>query len=209
MPTSIRARAVLLGVVTVLALAGCTANASVGWTFAPAPVVTPPPASPSPGLSPSARPETSAGAGTAPPGASPASAAPTPSGTAASPGASTAAQATGQTFTLTEWKVDGPGTLKAGTSSFAVLNAGTVPHELLVFKSDLAPSAYPIDGSGHINEDDPGISLLSDADNIDPGASQPRTVDLAPGTYLFVCNIPGHFKLGMFAVVTVAYGDCP
>ena len=93
----------------------------------------------------------------------------------------------------------------AGQVNFSITNIGTIQHELLVFKSDLAPSAYPVDKNGHIIEDDPGITLVSDGDNIDPGKTQTRTVDLTqPGTYLFVCNIPGHFKAGMFSVVTVA-----
>jgi uncharacterized cupredoxin-like copper-binding protein len=92
----------------------------------------------------------------------------------------------------------------AGQRNFAITNIGTIQHELLVFKSDLAPSTYPVDGKGNIIEDGPGITLVSDGDNIDPGKTQTRTVDLTqPGTYLFVCNIPGHFKAGMFSVVTV------
>jgi len=78
-----------------------------------------------------------------------------------------------------------------------------MPHELLIFKSDLAPAAYPKDKSGDIIEDGPGVNLVSDGENIDPAGAQTRTVDLKPGTYLFVCNIPGHFKQGMFQVVTV------
>ncbi len=45
--------------------------------------------------------------------------------------------------------------------------------------------------------------LVSDGENVEAGKSQSRAIDLAPGTYLFVCNIPGHFKAGMFTVVTV------
>jgi len=105
---------------------------------------------------------------------------------------------------LSEWHVAVPTTIKAGTVNLETANFGTIQHELLVFKSDLAPSAYPVDKNGHIIEDDPGITLVSDGDNIDPGKTQTRTVDLTqPGTYLFVCNIPGHFKAGMFSVVTV------
>jgi len=74
---------------------------------------------------------------------------------------------------------------------------------LLVFKSNLEPSAYPVDAAGDIEEDGAGVALLSDGDNIEPGASQVRAIDLTPGTYLFVCNIPGHFKAGMFTVVSV------
>ena len=92
----------------------------------------------------------------------------------------------------------------AGQANFTITNIGTIQHELLVFKSALPPSAYPLDKDGNIIEDGPGINLLSDGDNIDPGRTQTRTVDLTqPGTYLFVCNIPGHFKAGMFSVVTV------
>ena len=52
-------------------------------------------------------------------------------------------------------------------------------------------------------EDGPGVELLSDGDNINPGKSQTRTVDLTPGKYLFVCNIAGHFMSGMYTAVTV------
>jgi len=105
---------------------------------------------------------------------------------------------------LAEWHVAVPSTIKAGTINLETANFGTIQHELLVFKSDLAPSAYPVDANGDIIEDDPSVNLVSDGDNLDPGTTQTRTVDLTqPGTYLFVCNIPGHFKAGMFSVVTV------
>jgi uncharacterized cupredoxin-like copper-binding protein len=105
---------------------------------------------------------------------------------------------------LSEWHVAVPTTIKAGTVNLEAANFGTIQHELLVFKSDLAPSAFPVDKNGDIVEDGPGITLVSDGDNIDPGKTQARTVDLTqPGSYLFVCNIPGHFKAGMFSEVTV------
>jgi uncharacterized cupredoxin-like copper-binding protein len=135
-----------------------------------------------------------------------ASLAPVPSVAAsASPAASAASPAAAaQTIDLSEWKVVVADTMKAGQADFTITNSGTVPHELLVFKSDLAPSAYPSDGAGTIDEEGGGVSLISDGDNIDPGGTQSRTVDLTtPGSYLFVCNIPGHFKQGMFTVVTV------
>jgi uncharacterized cupredoxin-like copper-binding protein len=105
---------------------------------------------------------------------------------------------------LSEWHVAAPSTIKAGTVNLEAANFGTIQHELLVFKSDLSPSAYPVDKNGDIIEDDPSITLVSDGANLDPRTTQERTVDLTqPGTYLFVCNIQGHFKAGMFSVVTV------
>lgn len=104
---------------------------------------------------------------------------------------------------LSEFNVDMPATLTPGLKTLHITNGGTVQHELLVFRSDLAPAAYPID-HGDINEDGPGITKVSDGDNIDPGKDQTRTVDLSqPGQYLFVCNLPGHFHSGMFKQVTV------
>jgi len=107
------------------------------------------------------------------------------------------------TIALSEWKVVTASTIKAGTVKFTITNGGTIAHELLVFKSDLSPSAYPTDPAGDIIEEGGGVTLASDGANIDPAGSQARSIKLAPGTYLFVCNIPGHFKAGMFTVVTV------
>jgi uncharacterized cupredoxin-like copper-binding protein len=77
-------------------------------------------------------------------------------------------------------------------------------HELLVFKSDIPTSHYSVDTNGNIVEDGPGITKVSDGDNLDPGTTQTRTADLSqPGSYLFAGNIPGHFKAGMSSVVTV------
>jgi uncharacterized cupredoxin-like copper-binding protein len=105
---------------------------------------------------------------------------------------------------LSEWHIAAPTTIKAGSVILEAGNFGTIQHELLVFRSDLAPSQYPLDANGNIVEDGAGITLVSDADNIDPGGTQSRTVDLTqPGTYLFVCNIPGHFKAGMYSAITV------
>ena len=132
------------------------------------------------------------------------SAAPASASASAVPPATVSAQPSPRPeISLYEWKVIVPTSLKAGKATFTISNFGTVPHELLIFKSKLPLSKYPTDKAGDIVEDGPGIDLLSDGENIDPTGSQVRVVDLAPGTYAFVCNIPGHFKAGMFALVTV------
>jgi hypothetical protein len=120
-----------------------------------------------------------------------------------SPAAVSASPLGGETITLSEWKVAVASTIKSGTTDFTITNNGVAPHELLVFKSDLDPTAYPTDAAGDIKEEGAGVTLVSDGDNIDPAGSQARSIDLGPGKYLFVCNIPGHFKQGMFTVVNV------
>ena len=127
------------------------------------------------------------------------------SATAAQPAAvAPAAPATGPiTVSLSEFKVSMPATIAAGQVTLNIRNDGTVAHELLVFKSPLAVSQYP-KVNGAIDEEGPGITKDSDGDNLDPGTTQTRTVDLSvPGTYVFVCNLPGHFAAGMYTTVVV------
>jgi uncharacterized cupredoxin-like copper-binding protein len=36
-----------------------------------------------------------------------------------------------------------------------------------------------------------------------PGTTKTLTIDLAPGHYVFLCNLPGHYQSGMHVDVTV------
>jgi len=181
--------------IRVVIVAFIIAGAIAACSSAGAPVSAPPAASSAPPAAPIVTATASPVTATASPAAATASAA----AAAASPTPVAAAP----TISLYEWKVIAPATLKAGKTTFTISNFGAVPHELLIFKSPLAPNKYPTDTNGDIKEEGAGVDLLSDGDNIDPSGSQVRAVDLTPGTYLFVCNIPGHFKNGMFSVVTV------
>ncbi len=108
--------------------------------------------------------------------------------------------------TLAEFTITAPDTVTPGIKTLQITNAGMMQHELLVFRTDLSPSAYPIDpATGDLNEDGAGIAKVSDGDNLDPGTTQSRSIDLSqPGTYSFVCNLPGHFRSGMVRTLTVA-----
>ena len=118
---------------------------------------------------------------------------------------STAPVSGDQTATLSEYKIVVPTLIKAGKLNFKIVNAGAVEHELVVFKADLDLAAYPTDDAGALKEEDPSITKTSDGSNIAAGGSEQRTIDLSkPGRYLFVCNLPSHFKLGMATIVTVS-----
>ncbi|MBV8234904.1 MAG: hypothetical protein JO075_04305 [Acidimicrobiia bacterium] len=122
----------------------------------------------------------------------------------AAPSAPRAAPGT-NTVHLSEYKVDvGSSTFSPGQHTFTIANDGKTEHELLVFHTSIDPTVFPLDQEGNINEDAAGMNKVSDGDNIAPGATQTRTVDLTqPGTYVFVCNLPGHFKAGMYQTITV------
>jgi uncharacterized cupredoxin-like copper-binding protein len=92
-----------------------------------------------------------------------------------------------------------------GRYSFAIRNTGKTQHELIAFRTDLAPANLPLDATGDVNEDGPGLTKATDGDNVHAGKSQTRSIGLtSPGAYIFVCNLPGHFKAGMYAVATVS-----
>lgn len=69
----------------------------------------------------------------------------------------------------------------AGTVTFIVSNKGSMPHDF----------AITIDGQRHKTE------------MIKPGDSAVLTVDLAPGSYEYICTIPGHAILGMKGSLTI------
>lgn len=88
----------------------------------------------------------------------------------------------------------------AGSVTFDITNDGPSTHELVVFKTDLAADALPVDGST-VTED--GLDLVDEVEDIAPGVGTTLTVDLQPGSYVVVCNIEGHYGAGMHAPLTV------
>jgi hypothetical protein len=92
----------------------------------------------------------------------------------------------------------------AGPTSLVVRNRGPSPHELVVFRTTLALGALPIGPDGNINEDSPKLVKVADSGtNIAPGQSRTLYTILTPGSYVAVCNLPGHYRLGMHAGLLV------
>ena len=105
---------------------------------------------------------------------------------------------------LVDLKIDVSAGLPRGKVTFHIVNAGKMEHELLVFHTSIPPKRFPTTSDGAVNEDAPGMNKISDGPNIAPGHTQQRVVDFAqPGTYVLLCNLPGHYQAGMYRVVTV------
>ena len=99
-----------------------------------------------------------------------------------------------------------PKSLRAGHHTFAYTNKGSIPHELLVFRTDLAGNALPVKADGSVDEESPLLHKVADSGNqTSPGRSEsvPATKTLAPGHYVAACNLPGHYQRGMWLDVTV------
>jgi uncharacterized cupredoxin-like copper-binding protein len=56
-----------------------------------------------------------------------------------------------------------------------------------------------------VNEESPQLTSVADSgDALKPGATQSFNTDnLSPGHYVAVCNLPGHYRLGMKLNITV------
>ena len=75
-------------------------------------------------------------------------------------------------------------------------------HELLVVPVENPQATLPYDYSkAQVPEDQ--VKVLSDTGKLPPSASQTLDLTLGPGSYLFICNVSGHYAPGMVAVLAV------
>jgi uncharacterized cupredoxin-like copper-binding protein len=87
---------------------------------------------------------------------------------------------------------------KAGKVTFAVNNAGQLPHEMVVIKTDKKADAL---GSG---TKVPETGSIGETGDIAPGKTKSVSFNLKPGHYALICNIPGHYAAGMHADFNVS-----
>ena len=88
-----------------------------------------------------------------------------------------------------------------GKVTFHITNqAQDLPHQFELIKTDQPTNQLPL-SNGMV--DTSNLNVVANTDNIHPGASQDLTVDLTPGTYVLLCNLPGHYQQGMYAGLTV------
>ena len=119
-------------------------------------------------------------------------------------GATTTTAASGNTVTVDLAK-SSPFSLEpsatsvpAGPTTFNVTNDGTMTHELVVLQTDktIKQLTQP---DGRADE----TNNIKETGDIPAGKSKSITVDLKPGHYWLICNIPGHFAGGMYSEFTV------
>lgn len=105
--------------------------------------------------------------------------------------------------TLSNFKIAvEPGSVPAGTVTFRVVNEGPSVHEFVVFKTDLDPAELPTNADGDVEEGE-DFEPLDEIEDIADGAEPSLELDLVAGSYVLVCNIPGHYRGGMRAGFTV------
>jgi len=90
-------------------------------------------------------------------------------------------------------------TVKAGDVTFVLQNVGTIEHELVVLKTDTPFDQLAIDGEDRVDEADSVGEVAETA----AGVTDSVVLNLTPGNYVLVCNIGGHYRLGMRIALTV------
>jgi uncharacterized cupredoxin-like copper-binding protein len=126
------------------------------------------------------------------------------------PGGSMMGSSAGPPFGRMMTVMVSPDGVAAGTVSFRVWNAGTVVHELVIMPMPPSgPGSRPVGSDGKVDEDGSlGEASRSCAagtgEGIEPGAQSWVTLQLVPGTYELICNLAGHYAMGMYAALTVS-----
>lgn len=100
---------------------------------------------------------------------------------------------------LVEYKVKPSATsVKAGKVTFKVKNDGTMEHEFLVLKTDLAEDKLPTKpkDASRVDEEGEGVEAIGEVPELEPGKSGSVTLNLKPGNYVLLCNVAGHYAAG-------------
>ncbi len=84
----------------------------------------------------------------------------------------------------------------AGEVTFSVTNDGPSAHEFVVFKTDLAADALLV-AANKVDEEATDVTHIDEIAAIGAGESKQLTVKLDPGKYVLLCNLAGHYGLGM------------
>ncbi|MEC5149007.1 sulfocyanin-like copper-binding protein [Cryobacterium sp. GrIS_2_6] len=100
--------------------------------------------------------------------------------------------------------------VSSGPVSFLATNDGSTSHELVILPlvdSHVAGSRsisgeYKIDETVSLGEASASCNA-GEGTGIAPGSAGWVTLDLAPGRYEVVCNLPGHYAGGMYRELTV------
>jgi uncharacterized cupredoxin-like copper-binding protein len=89
--------------------------------------------------------------------------------------------------------------VKPGTVRFGIKNEGNMEHSFELIKTDLPFDKLPTTGDAKAKED----GLVKEVKSLGVGKVSVVSADLAAGKYVVICNVAGHYQLGMRAALTV------
>jgi uncharacterized cupredoxin-like copper-binding protein len=124
----------------------------------------------------------------------------TPSSERSSASAATQVSDGRATIAMSDFRFQ-PKALRASAGKLRVTanNTGKAPHEFVVIKTEKAPDALPTNSKGEASE----AGAVGEIGEQQPGQSASHSFSLKPGTYVYICNVPGHYQSGMYGKLTV------
>lgn len=121
-----------------------------------------------------------------------------PKTTATTPAAPTA-QPNTVTGSVNEFAVKiAPDHVSPGKVAFKITNTGKLPHEFVILKT--SRSAAKLGGGTRVSEN----GHVGEIGDMAAGVTKSVTLNLKPGHYSVICNLPSHYKMGMHADLTVS-----
>ena len=112
------------------------------------------------------------------------------------------------TGSVEEWKVStSAGRAQAGEVEFAIANFGTIQHEFLVVKTDIANGKIPLGEDNRFSEEGEGLAVIDEISEWAVDKAKVLKVTLDPGNYQLLCNIAGHYANGMHIPFVVEKGS--
>ena len=93
--------------------------------------------------------------------------------------------------------------VKAGKIEFHATNfSRAFQHEMIVVSVDDPTKPLPLE-SGVSKADEKQFTSMGEVSELPAGKSGTLSVELKPGKYLLICNVPGHLEAGMKVPFTV------
>lgn len=89
-----------------------------------------------------------------------------------------------------------PRSAPAGSVTFRVRNVGAIAHQFLVLRTNRDAGDLPVRG-GLVRTGSRGITEAGEIEVMTADASETVEITLAAGRYVLICNIAGHYDLGM------------
>ncbi len=84
----------------------------------------------------------------------------------------------------------------------AVNTSRSMEHEMLVVPIDDITRPLPYDTDAEKVKEE-AVKVLGEIAETPPGETGTVTLDLEPGIYMLLCNIPTHYAMGMWTLITV------
>lgn len=92
-----------------------------------------------------------------------------------------------------------------GSVTISAPNEGEIVHELVLAKTDTDPAKLPTTSNGDVDEAklEARGELAGEIADVAAGDTKQGTFELTAGRYAMFCNVPGHYKRGMYGTLTV------